>query len=215
MSSAGFRPIEKVVGGLTRLGTESVDNLISSLFSSESHRRFTPSDSITEDAAVGNSIVLGPGNHTGLKLSASHTNVSGDAGCRITRVGQLENNCFISGVHFQQLNDPSNEDYLVRVTSGRVMFRGCVFERKHDAPHEEDPGAIPLSKKAFVLIDVGAKAIFEGCIFRSELESGVMDGAGTVVQNLNLAAGDVFVASSVNFTTHVHGPTVTTTGPTI
>ena len=63
--------------------------------------------------------------------------------------------------------------------------------------------------KCFVLVEASSRAIFTGCVFRSDFSTGAMNGTGTVVQSLAPAAGSVFVGAGCNFTTHSHGTTVT------
>ena len=207
----GYRPLKAGVPDLERLGTEAVDNELAEISSSRTRVRFGPGDAIEENAESGNSIYLSPGVHQGLKLAKAHTSLAGAAGTIVSRIASIGNHAIVTGIHFKQIDDPSNTDRLVRVTSGRVLFEGCIFERKYDAPYENTA----TTDKAFVVIDKGAKAIFTNCVFRSSRTDGVMNGLGIVVQNLNTVAGGVFAVAVANFTTHNWGATVTVTGPEI
>lgn len=208
---SGFRPLEAAVPALRRLGTEAVDNEIASLASADIRSTFGPGDAIEENAQSGNSLYLSPGAHEGFRLSKAHTTITGSAGTIVNRLATIGNHALVMGLHFKQESDASNVDHLVRVSGGRVLFEGCVFERKYDAPYENSP----TTERAFVVIDKGARAIFTNCVFRSNRTDGVMNGLGIVVQNLNPIAGDVFVVAVSNFTTHNWGATVTVTGPEI
>lgn len=219
MSNASYRPHEEGSGTLNSLGTEAVDNFIADLFSSDVSVRVPPGTILKEQSPVGNNILLGSGNHHGFVISKPHTVINGESGCIVDRLAVIENHAVINNVHFKQTNDPSNIDNLVQLNPNkdatsvkpiRILFRQCIFERKYNAPSETGAAAT----KAFVLVNKLAKAVFTGCVFRSNRDDGVMNGSGFVVQNLNTAATDVYVTSGVNFSTHTHN-NVTVIGPEI
>tara|TARA_R100000808_G_scaffold22267_1_gene48364 strand:+ start:6718 stop:7377 length:660 start_codon:yes stop_codon:yes gene_type:complete len=219
MTNASFRPLEKDKNTLNRLGTEAVDNFIGDLFSSDSVVRTAPGSFVKENSPSGNNFILGRGSHHGFKLEKPHTILEGEAGTIVDRYAEIRHHAVISNVHFKQLDDPSNEDVLVRLVPHegatafkpiRVLFRQCIFERKFNASR----GTGAANTKAFVVVNSLARAVFTGCVFRSNRDDGVMDGFGTVVQSLNALATEVYVTSGVNMTTHTHN-NVTIVGPEI
>jgi hypothetical protein len=178
----------------------------------------TPGDALREESKIANTFSLSTGDHPGFAMKEAHSVVGGKAGTIVGRLCKLENAGVVEGVHFRQTAAGENTNALVVVGAlGRVLFRNCIFERRHDAPAAVDPAlpVVPSIRDCFVLVESGGRALFTGCVFRSELESGVMNGAGTVVQNLAPAAGGVFVGDGVNMTTHNHGTTVTPNGQEI
>jgi len=219
MSNASYRPFIEGVSFLEAKGTESVDNFINNLFSSQVRVRISPGTILKESQIIGNNILLGSGTHHGFVCNKPHTIITGEPGTVVDRLAQIQNHAVVSGVHFKQADDPSNENNLVQVnpiataTSSapvRVLFRNCVFERKFNAPID----ASATSTTAFVIVNPFSKVVFTDCVFRSNLANGVMNGAGIVIQNLNAAVTDVYVTSGVNFSTHNHN-NVTVSGPEI
>lgn len=218
MSNASYRPLVQA-SFLEAKGTESVDNFINSLFSSQVRVRVSPGTIAEETQIIGNNILLGSGTHHGFVSSKPHTVITGEPGTIVDRLVEIQNHAVISNVHFKQLNDPSNENSLVQVnpvatatlaSPVRILFRNCIFERRFDAPRD----ASASSTIAFVVVNPFAKAVFTDCVFRSNLASGAMNGSGIAIQNLNAAATDVYVTSGVNFSTHNHN-NVTVSGPEI
>tara|TARA_R110000772_G_scaffold63986_13_gene143038 strand:- start:232 stop:882 length:651 start_codon:yes stop_codon:yes gene_type:complete len=216
MSNASFRPLED---GLGRMGSEAIDNFIADLFSSDVSVRFPPGEAFAENAKISNSILLGSGEHEGFTASKPHTVISGESGCIVNRLAVIKNHAVVSNIHFKQTADPTNLNHLVRLIPNvdataakpiRVLFRQCVFERMYNAP----VGIGATNTKAFVVVNALAKAVFTGCVFRSNRPDGIMNGTGTAVQNLNVAATDVYVTSGVNLSTHTHN-NVTVIGPEI
>jgi len=216
MSNASFNPLESSLGDI---GSEAIDNFIADLFSSDVSVRFPPGEAFAENSKISNNILLGSGEHEGLSASKPHTIINGESGCVVNRLAVIKNHAVVSNVHFKQVTDPSNMDHLVRLVPNvaataakpiRVLFRQCVFERMSNAPR----GVGAANTKAFVVVNALARAIFTGCVFRSNRSDGVMDGVGTVVQNLNALATEVYVTSGVNLSTHTHN-NVTIIGPEI
>ena len=74
-----------------------------------------------------------------------------------------------------------------------AMFRGCTFIR--------DAGTNLTT--AFVTVAAGSKATFLGCRFRSDEDTGVMQGASNAVGN-NALVADVTVVSGGNETGWPH-----------
>jgi len=219
MSNASFRPTEKDKSSLLQLGTEAVDNFIGDIFSSDVKVRIPPGTMVEEHSPSANSFILGRGTHHGFKLSKPHTLINGETGAIVDRLATVRNHAVISNIHFKQTGDPSNKDFLLRLVPHegataakpiRVLFRQCVFEKLYDA----STGVGATNTKAFVVANKFSRAVFTGCVFRSNRSDGVMNGAGTVVQSLNAAATDVYVTSGVNLTTHNHN-NVTIVGPEI
>lgn len=216
MSNASFSPVES---SLSDIGSEAIDNFIADLFSSDVSVRFPPGQAFAENSIISNNILLGSGEHQGFTASKPHTVINGESGCIVNRLAVFKNHAVVSNVHFKQGSDPSNIDHLVRLIPNndataakpiRVLFRQCVFERKYDAPI----GVGATNTKAFVVVNSLARAIFTGCVFRSNRSDGVMNGVGTVVQSLNALATEVYVTSGVNLSTHTHN-NVTIIGPEI
>lgn len=216
MSNASFSPLESSLGDI---GSEAIDNFIADLFSSDVSVRFPPGEAFAENSKISNNILLGSGQHQGFVASKPHTVINGESGCIVNRLAVIKNHAVVSNIHFKQTTDPSNMNHLVRLIPNveatatkpiRVLFRQCVFERMYNAPI----GTGAANTKAFVVVNALAKAIFTGCVFRSNREDGVMNGTGTVVQNLNAVATDVYVTSGVNLSTHNHN-NVTIVGPEI
>jgi|TARA_R110000751_G_scaffold4396_4_gene21683 hypothetical protein len=216
-SRAGYRPIDSSKGFLDRYGAEATDNRLAELFG-EATALLSAGDIVPEAGKTANASIVAPGKHQALNTKKPHSVLVGSAGSIVTRLSRYSDAAVIEGLHFRQGTDSDNWSVLVIVgASGRVLFRNCIFERRHDAPIAVDPAlpAVPTIRDCFVLVESGGKALFTGCVFRSELETGVMNGAGTVVQNLAPAAGNVFVGDGVNMTTHSHGTTVTPNGQEI
>tara|TARA_R110002051_G_scaffold15110_6_gene47727 strand:- start:4043 stop:4702 length:660 start_codon:yes stop_codon:yes gene_type:complete len=219
MSNASFRPLEIDKNTLTRLGTEAVDNFIGDIFSSDTMVRISPGTFIKENSPSGNNFILGRGSHHGFKIEKPHTVMQGETGTIVDRYAAIHHHALISNIHFKQTDDPSNENHLVRLVPHegataaapiRVLFRQCIFERKYNA----SVGTGAANTTAFVVADNFSRAIFTGCVFRSNLDSGAMNGTGTTVQSLNTAATSVYITSGVNLTTHTHN-NVTIIGPEI
>lgn len=219
MTNISYRPIGQSGNALTQLGNEAADNLLSRLFSSQTEVRFPPGQLIEEREKISNSILAGAGNHHGVKLEKAHTVFFGEAGTVVDRIATFRNHAVISNIHFKQLNDESNKNQLVIVdpvataTSSKpvkILFRNCIFERRYNAPS----GTGASNELCFVLIKEFSKVVFDGCVFRSNLESGAMNGTGTAVLSQNALATDVQIASGVNLSTHTH-TNVTIAGPEI
>ncbi len=216
-SRVGFRPLDSSKGFLDRFGTEATDARLAELFG-EATELLAPGDVVSEAGKNSNASIVAPGEHQALNTKKPHSVLGGSAGSIVTRLSHYNSSAVIDGLHFRQTADSNNINALAIVgNSGRVLFRNCIFERRHDAPIAVDPPlpVVPTIRDCFVLIEDGGKALFTGCVFRSELDTGVMNGAGTVVQNLAPAAGNVFVGDGMNMTTHSHGTTVTPNGQEI
>ena len=219
MTNISYRPIGQSGNALSQLGNEAADNLLSRLFSSQVEIRFPPGELIEERKKISNSILAGSGNHHGVKLEKAHTLFSGEPGTVVDRLATFTNHAVVSGIHFKQLDDDSNKNQLVVVSPVssataskpvKILFRNCIFERKYNAPS----GTGATNELCFILVKKFSKVIFDGCVFRSNLESGVMNGTGTVVLSQNALATDVQIAAAVNFSTHTH-TNVTVAGPEI
>ena len=208
-SYSRFRPIDSSSPGLNRYAAEDQDNRINILIG-EGCPIISSEDVLAEEKKISNTARFVPGNHAGLLLEKPHTFIDGVAGVRVERLGLFRDDAIVSNMHFVNTGTGGNSSQLAVVKPGaRVVFRDCIFERLYNDPNAVDAGAPPVVRDCFVLIEPGGKALFTGCVFRSNLESGAMNGTGTVVQNLNAAAGGVIVSNGANFTTHSHGITVT------
>ena len=114
--------------------------------------------------------VLVTGTMKGYTFDKPHTFVIGVEDARFTGTIVIEANTTFSNCIFDIDND-----VLVRITSGKVLFDNCTFIRRHDSDDTIN----------FIQIESGAKATFSSCRFRSEEDDGVMDGAGIVIDNAN------------------------------
>ena len=211
--SISFSPFSLLEDLMDNLGSENTDSRASSLFGDDVFVSVGSGDAVEERAQMANVFHFLPGEHEGFSVEKAQNVL-------VTRLARVKNDAVVSGLHFRQLDDPTNERCLLVVSNNaKVVFRDCIFERKYDAVAAVDAPlpAAPSTTACFVLIEAGSRAMFNGCVFRSNLESGAMEtpGAGTVVQSLNAAAGSVFVGAGANLTGHAHGTTVTQYSPEI
>ena len=220
MSKVSFTPASAVMDGSLdqNIGMSNIDERARTTSGSNTCNLVRSGDYLKENAQSRNIIKLLSGEHSGFTLSKPFTSVEGETGTIINRIATIKADAVISNLYFRQDDDPSNIDHLVRVSGdSSVLFTNCVFQRRYNAPSEVDPAlpAPPVTTKCFVLVESTARAIFTGCVFRSDYAGGVMNGTGTVVQSLATAAGNVYVGAGVNCTTHAHGTTVTVYAPEI
>jgi hypothetical protein len=147
---------------------------------------------IEEAAPTNNAITLPAGRNFGCHLTVEDTTVKAlSAGCYMTRMAIVEEDAVFDGIHFATSED--NADELVRIRSPAVVvFRNCTFEK----------GA--TSTQFFIRIEVGAKTLFVGCVFK-----GNPTAAGNIINNPNPAA-DCQIVGCYNKTTHAFGTTTTT-----
>ena len=196
----------------------NTDDRARSHFGGNTHLSVRSGDFVREEGESRNIIQLLPGIHQGFSASKPFSHILGSPGSIVNRLATISSDATVSGLYFRQDEDESNLDRLVHVTGdSSVVFQNCVFQRKHNAPSAADPAlpALPAITQCFVLIESSARAMFVGCVFRSDFSNGVMNGVGTVVQSLAPAAGNVYVGAGANFTTHTQGTTVTSFAPEI
>lgn len=215
-SRVSFRPMAEAIDFIERFSGEATDNRLNELLGSIT--LLTPGDPVPEEEKLANVSLVGAGEHQALNTKKSHSVLVGIAGAVTTKRSSYEKSALVAGIHFRQSEDSNNTTSLVYVgPNAKVLFRDCIFERRHNAVSAIDIAlpAVPVITDCFVLVADGGRALFSGCIFRSELDHGVMNGTGTVVQSLSPVPGNVFVGDGVNLTTHTHGTTVSPNGQEI
>ena len=218
--SISYSPFAILEDLIDNLGSENADSRARGFFGDDVFVSVGSGDAVEERAPMANVFHFLPGPHEGFLVEKANNVLAGAPGATVTRLARIKNHAVVSGLHFRQLDDPTNERCLLVVSNNaKVVFKDCIFERKYDAVAEVDPAlpAPPSTTACFVLVESGSRAMFNGCVFRSNLESGAMEtpGAGTVVQSLNAAAGSVYVGAGANLTGHSHGTTVTQYSPEI
>jgi len=157
---------------------------------------------IEESRKKDNIITLGSGNHGGVSLSKNNTQVKSTGNAKVTRqviCGSDPNTSdslvtFI-GINFissTEIATRNNASCLVHVKKGHASFVGCTFTKDSGDPMNSND----TDFANFVMIEEGAKAVFNGCTF-----SGVMTQTGDVVRNhSNNNPADCQVAFSINTT---------------
>lgn len=209
-----FAYAENSVVGLK--AEEAINNIIGLHYRGDI-QRISSGDAVEADGSSHNDFLVGSGMHEGLSIQKPLSALWGAPGAIVNRLVTISSHTVINNLYFKQEDEENNINHLVRVTSNaRVFFSNCIFQRRHNAPVE---APAPATTKCFVLVDSGSSATFQGCVFRSDYESGAMNGVGTVVQNANAAAAPalgplpgVYVIGGMNLTTHAHGLTVTRIG---
>jgi len=156
----------------------------------DSYHRLTVQENSIRHSLKRNETILIDGDFKGHASDAPHTEIKAVQGARFSSLVKITDGATVEGVTFK------GEDALVEVTGSMpAMFRGCTFIR--------DAGTNLTT--AFVTVAAGSKATFLGCRFRSDEDTGVMQGASNAVVNdaANLAT-DVTVVSGVNETGWPH-----------
>ena len=140
-----------------------------------------PGDASKEDRLDGEKMLFAAGAHGGLRVTNDETRMQCVPGSIFTRKVVIDASCKFEGAHFKSSDGSNNEPLLVYVIDpgATVLFIGCVFEK------------MSHHTTAFVNIADGAKASFIGCKFLP-----VMDKAGTVVNNLGVAANAGIIGCS-------------------
>lgn len=198
------------------LAMENINKLVALLLSGDIQRVQT-GDALEGEADTHNDFLIGSGGHEGFAIKKPLGALWGAPGARASRIVNVTSHSFITGIFFKQEDDPSNINHLVKVSNdARVVFSNCIFQRKYNAPVS---APAPGITNCFVLVEAGSSASFEGCVFRSNHATGVMNGAGTAVQNENPVIAPalgplpgVYISGGSNLTSHAHGLTVTRLG---
>jgi hypothetical protein len=141
--------------------------------------------SLKEVALTNNAITLTSGEHGGVTLDVSDTQVKGmPAGVFMTRKVTFEADATVDGVHFIT-SDQNLEELAVVGGSAVVVFRNCTFEKSSTA------------SSTFVTVQTDGKAIFLGCVFRGSPPTGDVISNGV--------AGNVQIVASYNKTGNALG----------
>ena len=171
-------------------GQLTTEDLNTSLVNSIGQQIITAGQSFSEIQESGNSILLMSGEHYGFVTEANGTTVSGVPGAEVIGPSVASGQAVIEGLTFTRKSSvDSNAKVLLEIVStGKVLIRNCIFERR-----KNDPSG------SFIQVQSGGKAIVTNCVFRST-EAGPMDaGTGSVVNNLG-AAANVHVGVGFNLT---------------
>tara|TARA_Y100000401_G_C8318267_1_gene223796 strand:+ start:87 stop:707 length:621 start_codon:yes stop_codon:yes gene_type:complete len=194
------------LANLGALANESLNAVVSPMYYGDVRRVFS-GVALSEDGPSHNDFLLGPGEHQGFKLEKPLGSLRGEPGAIVSELAAFEATTKVDGLFFKQ--GQNNTSHLVVVESpAKVVFSNCIFQRNTDA----DSSPSVSTTLCFALIKSGAKAVFSNCIFQSTASSGVMSGAGFAIQDLNGAAGNVFVGLGANYSGHGHAATVTNLG---
>lgn len=156
----------------------------------DGYHRLTVQENSIRHSLKRDETILIDGGFKGHTSDAPHTEIKAVQGAQFSSLVKATDGATIEGVTFK------GEGVLVEVTGTMpAMFRGCTFIR--------DAGTNLTT--AFVTVAAGSKATFLGCRFRSDEDTGVMQGALNAVVNdaANLAT-DVTVVSGVNETGWPH-----------
>tara|TARA_B100000949_G_C14172583_1_gene403978 strand:- start:54 stop:608 length:555 start_codon:yes stop_codon:yes gene_type:complete len=151
------------------------------------HRLTVQEDSIRHSLKRDETILI-DGDFKGHTSDAPHTEIKAVQGAQFGSLVKITDGATVEGATFK------GEGVLVEVTGTMpAMFRGCTFIRD----------ASTNLTTAFVTVAAGSKATFLGCRFRSDEDTGVMQGASNAVVN-NALVADVTVVSGVNETGWPH-----------
>ena len=154
----------------------------------DSYHRLTVQEGSIRHTVKRDETILIDGGFKGHTSDAPHTEIKAVQGAQFSSLVKITDGATVEGATFK------GEGVLVEVTGTMpAMFRGCTFIR--DAGTNLTP--------AFVTVAVGSKATFLGCRFRSDEDTGVIQGASNAVVNKALAAA-VTVVSGVNETGWPH-----------
>jgi len=157
-----------------------------------------PGDRIQEFRRRDNYITLAAGDHGGIIITKPNTQVKSVGQARITNKVIIQENCVFAGLIFESdiaNSTRNNADCLVDVQEGVAQFVGCTFIKNTGDPMNSSD----TSFENFVMVQEGAKALFNGCTFHASEDT--MKQTGDVVRNhTNNGIGDCIVGFSTNTT---------------
>ena len=138
---------------------------------------------------VGNYFTLGDGNMALQKVEKPFSTFKSVSDAEFQRRVEVDAiGAVFIGCKFVDVGDTTTKKTLVNISeTSRVVFIGCEFIRLHDA--ETSGTASDLT--GHVVMANGGKATFNGCVFRSQLETGVMNASGFSINNQGAAANAI------------------------
>tara|TARA_R100001463_G_scaffold22736_6_gene54631 strand:- start:3727 stop:4359 length:633 start_codon:yes stop_codon:yes gene_type:complete len=176
------------------------DNEQAAIVASLSENVLVSGDVVTFRQRRNESIVLTAGLYPGFTVDSEHAHVLGFPGSVINGLVQVASTCLLENLHFQSTGEISNALRLVQVDDGGLaVFKNCTFERRRD----DVSSVLAADGYAHLAVTKGGKAKAFNCTFRSNLASGVMNGAGLFAwSDAANAVANLDVVSSYNPTTH-------------
>lgn len=160
-------------------------------------------DSITETLGFANRFLLGEGDFSGATVKKNFTSFNTVSDAVFSKQVVVESvGVTFNGCRFVDSGDSSQVASLVLLRAdAKVRFINCEFVRKSDAD-------LAAANNGMLVIEAGGKASVQNCLFRSDLETGVMNGVGNAINNLGVAA-NCMANGNVNVSTHGFVNTVT------
>ena len=175
----------------TRFALEALGDIISNY------------DAIQEKLNFANRFLMGEGDFSGASVKKNFTSFNTVSDAVFSKQVVIESvGVTFNGCRFVDSGDASQVSSLVLLgEEAKVRFINCEFVRKYNAN-------LAGADNGMLVLTVGAKASVQSCLFRSDLESGVMNAAGNAINNLGVAA-DCMANGNVNVSTHGFVNTVT------
>ena len=173
---------------------------------------FRDGDTIVFNESLGGQYLLTAGIYPGFTVNVPHAVLRGSPGAEVTGIVKVQADCVLDGLHFKSNGNPANALRLVEVASGATaVITNCVFERKYN----DAPSIDPALGYAHLAVLAGGKALASNCVFRSNLETGAMNGVGfyawsdavNAIRTFNpfvgyLGESSVYIHGALNLTTH-------------
>tara|TARA_R110000823_G_scaffold297511_2_gene417655 strand:+ start:11724 stop:12356 length:633 start_codon:yes stop_codon:yes gene_type:complete len=162
---------------------------------------FRDGDTISFDESIGSEYLLTAGIYPGFTVSTPHAVLRGSPGAEVTGIVKVQADCVLSGLHFKSTGEASNALRLVEVSGGaRAVITNCIFERINTDDSSND---VTLGYAHLAILS-GGKALASDCVFRSNLNTGVMNGVGFYVwSDAANPWNNVYINGALNLTTHL------------